>query len=88
MLVYKGAMKGITLILSEENYTSKASFLSGDPIPNYGGEGAKQVKFSGYRETRGRFFRRYGAKCLITVDNFGLKSRVTGAYSLNFINLA
>ena len=55
MLVYKGAMKGIKVVCSEESYTSKASFLSLDYIPTYGDERAKQVKFSGYRETRGMY---------------------------------
>ena len=55
MLVYKGAMKGIKVVCNDESYTSKASFLSLDYIPTYGDEGAKQVKFSGYRETRGMY---------------------------------
>ncbi len=74
MLVYKGAMKGITVICSEESYTSKASFLSNDPIPNYGDEGAKQVKFSGYRETRG-MYKIKGKKIRINAD-------VNGSYNI------
>ena len=74
MLVYKGAMKGIKVICSEESYTSKASFLSGDPIPNYGDEGAKQVKFSGYRETRG-MYKIKGKKIRINAD-------VNGSYNI------
>ena len=74
MLVYKGAMKGIKVICSEESYTSKASFLSCDPIPNYGDEGAKQVKFSGYRETRG-MYKIKGKKIRINAD-------VNGSYNI------
>ncbi|MDJ0799897.1 MAG: transposase [Calothrix sp. MO_167.B12] len=74
MLVYKGRMKGITVICSEESYTSKASFLSNDPIPNYGDEGAKQVKFSGYRETRG-MYKIKGKKIRINAD-------VNGSYNI------
>ncbi len=48
MLIYKGAMKGIKVVCSEESYTSKASFLSLDSIPTYGDDGANKVKFSGY----------------------------------------
>ena len=44
MLIYKGAMKGIKVVCSEESYTSKASFLSLDSIPTYGDDGANQVK--------------------------------------------
>lgn len=36
MLTYKGAMLGIAVIVREESYTSQASFLDGDFIPNYG----------------------------------------------------
>ena len=37
------------MVLSEESYTSKASFLDNDPIPSYGEEGAQDVSFSGRR---------------------------------------
>ncbi len=55
MLIYKGSMKGIEVITREESYTSRASFLNLDFIPNYGDDDAKKVKFSGYRETRGTY---------------------------------
>ena len=55
MLIYKGAMKGIKVITAEESYTSRASFLNLDFIPNYGDAHAQKVKFSGYRETRGNY---------------------------------
>ncbi len=48
-------MKGIKVITTEESYTSKASFLSLDSIPTYGDDGANQVKFTRYRETRGMY---------------------------------
>ena len=74
MLIYKGAMKGIKVVCSEESYTSKASFLSLDSIPNYGDEGANQVKFSGYRETRG-MYKIKGKKVRINAD-------VNGSYNI------
>ena len=55
MLTYKANLLGIEVIVREESYTSRASFLSLDPIPNYGDKNAKQVKFSGYRESRGMY---------------------------------
>ena len=55
MLIYKGAMKGIKVITHEESYTSRASFLNLDFIPNYGDDNAKQTLFSGYRENRGMY---------------------------------
>ncbi len=74
MLIYKGAMKGIKVVCSEESYTSKASFLSLDSIPTYGDDGANQIKFSGYRETRG-MYKIKGEKTRINAD-------VNGSYNI------
>ena len=74
MLIYKGVMKGIKVITTEESYTSKASFLSLDIIPNYGDDGANKVKFSGYRETRG-MYKIKGQKARINAD-------VNGSYNI------
>lgn len=46
---------GILVILQEESYTSKSSFLDRDPIPVYGEEDADKVKFSGRRIKRGLY---------------------------------
>ncbi len=35
MLKYKLELKGIEVIITEESYTSKSSFLDNDPIPVY-----------------------------------------------------
>ena len=74
MLIYKGFMKGIKVITTEESYTSKASFLSLDFIPKYGDDGANKVKFSGYRETRG-MYKIKGEKTRINAD-------VNGSYNI------
>lgn len=74
MLIYKGAMKGIEVITHEESYTSRASFLSLDRIPDYGDEGAEKVKFSGYRESRG-MYKQKGEKVRINAD-------VNGSYNI------
>ena len=52
-LTYKCKSLGITVIVREESYTSKASLLDYDEIPNYK-EGAKH-KFSGKRIKRGLY---------------------------------
>ena len=52
-LTYKCQLLGITVIVREESYTSKASFLDYDEIPNYK-EGTK-YKFSGKRIKRGLY---------------------------------
>ena len=67
MLIYKGAMKGIKVICSEESYTSKASFLALDYIPSYGDDDANRCKFSGYRETRG-IYKLKGKKTRVNAD--------------------
>lgn len=55
LLTYKARLGGITVILTEESYTSQASFLDHDPLPVY--DPADQTKhiFSGRRE--GRWYR-------------------------------
>lgn len=67
MLIYKGKMLGIEVIVREESYTSRASFLSLDPIPNYGEDEAVEIKFSGYRERRG-MYKLKGCKTRINAD--------------------
>ena len=52
-LTYKCQLLGITVVVREESYTSKASFLDYDKIPNYK-EGEK-YKFSGKRIKRGLY---------------------------------
>jgi len=82
MLTYKAQLKGITVVLTEESYTSKASFLSGDYIPTYGESsqtplnkrGRGDFNFSGYRETRG-MYKIKGQKTRINAD-------VNGSYNI------
>ena len=52
-LTYKCQLLGITVITREESYTSKASFLDYDEIPNYKDETIP--KFSGKRIKRGLY---------------------------------
>ncbi len=54
MLSYKAKLVGIQVILTEESYTSRASFLDLDPIPTYGKEECEPV-FSGRRVKRGMY---------------------------------
>lgn len=52
-LTYKCKLLGITVIVREESYTSKASFLDYDEIPNY--KDKTTSKFSGKRIKRGLY---------------------------------
>ena len=65
MLTYKAKLVGIEVLVQEESYTSKASFLDLDPIPVYGEKDADKVKFNGRRITRGIYKSKSGqkAKC-------------------------
>lgn len=55
MLTYKAELAGITVIITEESYTSKASFLDHDPIPEYTSNENKEHTFSGKRVKRGLY---------------------------------
>ena len=59
MLTYKAEARGIRVIMTEESYTSKASFLDLDPLPTYdpaqGVEQEDKPRFSGRRD--GRWYR-------------------------------
>ncbi len=54
MITYKAEKQGITVVLTEESYTSKASFLDNDDIPVYGQKNENAV-FSGKRIKRGLY---------------------------------
>ena len=66
MLAYKAQLLGIQVEVTEESYTSRASFLSLDPIPTYGDD-VKDLEFSGYRESRG-MYKLKGSKTRINAD--------------------
>ncbi|NES07502.1 MAG: IS200/IS605 family element transposase accessory protein TnpB [Okeania sp. SIO2F4] len=80
-LKYKAELVGIKVIINEESYTSKASFLDLDNILNYS-EGIKH-KFSGKRIKRGLYKSKNGL--LINADLNGsyniLRKAVPNAYT-------
>ena len=51
-LTYKAKLVGIQVVLQEESYTSKASFLDNDPLPTYQADRAEKPLFSGARIAR------------------------------------
>ena len=55
MLSYKAKIAGIQVILTEESYTSKASFLDHDIMPVYKKGEKKRSRFSGKRVKRGLY---------------------------------
>ena len=70
-LQYKCQLRGITVVVQEESYTSKASLLDNDDIPVYGA--TENPKFSGRRIKRGLY--KAGNGRLINAD-------VNGAYNI------
>ena len=55
MIQYKAEAEGIKVILQEESYTSKASYLDNDLIPTYDHESNVKHSFSGKRVKRGLY---------------------------------
>lgn len=55
MITYKAELVGINVVIQEESYTSKASFLDRDAIPLYDSKQVVKPRFSGKRETRGLY---------------------------------
>ena len=75
MLTYKAALVGIQVEVREESYTSKASFLDLDSIPNYKPNDEEQHVFSGKRiGKRNRLYR--------TKDGHTICADVNGAYNI------
>ena len=75
MLTYKAALVGITVEITEESYTSKASFLDLDPIPTYKPNDEEEHFFSGKRiGKRNRLYR--------TKDGRKICADVNGAYNI------
>ena len=70
-LKYKCEDKGVKLVITEESYTSKASFIDGDIIPKYGDKNINV--FSGKRIKRGLYQSKEGI--LINAD-------CNGAYNI------
>lgn len=83
MLSYKAEMAGIKVILKEESYTSKASFIDNDPIPVYKKDSKNSSIFSGKRVKRGLY--RISSGRLVNADVNGslniMRKAVPNAFS-------
>jgi putative transposase len=73
MLMYKAVLVGIQVLLTEESYTSKASFLDEDPLPVYDAQCRETQIFSGLRVKRGLYQAASGRR---------LNADVNGAYNI------
>ncbi len=73
MLTYKAELVGITVLITEESYTSKASFLDRDPLPVRDRLDDTEHTFSGKRVKRGLY--RASGKRYINAD-------LNGAYNI------
>ncbi len=72
ILTYKGAMKGIEVVIQEESYTSKSSFLNKDFIPTYKAK-PQDWNPSGKRVKRGLY---------VTNNGIALNADVNGSYNI------
>jgi len=72
-LQYKTQNVGIKVIVTEESYTSKASFLDNDELPKYKKDSDNKYKFSGKRIKRGMYKSKEGI--LVNAD-------VNGSYNI------
>jgi putative transposase len=84
-LQYKCGMYGINLIINEESYTSKASFLDNDAIPTYKKDDEENHVFSGNRIHRGLYISKDGIK--INADVNGASNIIKKAVSTAFDNV-
>lgn len=82
---YKALNAGITVVLQEESYTSKASFIDGDYIPVYGKDDDR-ASFSGHRITRGLYRSKGGL--IINADLNGAANIIRKAYPYAWENRA
>jgi putative transposase len=73
MLRYKAELVGIQVIVTEESYTSKASFLDADPLPVYDARRQESPVFSGKRVKRGLYRAANGRR---------IHADVNGAYNI------
>jgi len=72
MLTYKAELVGVQVIVTEESYTSKASFLDADPLPIYD-VATPRPAFSGKRVKRGLYH---------AADGRHINADVNGAYNI------
>lgn len=80
-LEYKAVLAGITVVITEESYTSKASFLDGDEIPVHGKTDTTPT-FSGLRVKRGLYKSKNGT--LINADLNGSANILRKAFPKAF----
>lgn len=72
MIKYKAEVFGIKVLVTEESYTSKSSFLDLDILPKFSDESSIKYTFSGSRITRG----------LYKTKNIVINADVNGAYNI------
>jgi putative transposase len=73
LLSYKAELVGIQVCLTEESYTSKASFLDADSLPVYSPQRQVPLAFSGKRVKRGLYR---------AADGRHINADVNGSYNI------
>ena len=72
-LTAKLAKAGISVIETEESYTSKASFIDNDVLPVYNKSKPAKYSFSGVRKTRGEY---------VSKEGVHINADLNGAYNI------
>ena len=88
ILIYKLEKVGITVLVDEESYTSRASFLDWDSIPTFDKNNRIKHEFSGKRITRAWYVSKNGLKIHADANgsyNIGRKSNPQAFDSLKLI---
>ena len=76
LLTYKCELYGISLVLTEESYTSKCSFIDNEPMRHH-------KKYMGYRRYRGLFLSRNRTK--INADVHGSYNIMRKKFGINYV---
>ena len=86
ILSYKLREIGINIVIQEESYTSKASFLDNDLIPTFEVKKKKEVVFSGKRYKRGLYLASSGIIVHADLNGAGNIARKAGYEGANLIS--
>jgi transposase len=89
MLTYKARLVGIAVVIQEESYTSKASFLDLDELPVYDPANQDKHVFSGKRVKRGLYQASSGRRIHADVNGSynTLRKAVPNSFGLSFIHM-
>ena len=87
MLVYKCALKGISVHLQEESYTSKCSFFDNEPIRKHSNYQGKRVKRGLFKTSQGLLLNADVNGALNILKKYCQKVAWNDAWSLDYVEV-